>query len=236
MRPLIRGDYVAICDGDDYWSDPEKLAVQVAAMREDPGITMSFHAVTQTSPDGDISVRPLKSDGFASAETVIRRGGLFCPTVSLMFRRDVFDDWQDFRLKADVYDYPAQILAAVSGKVLYIDRDMAVYRYGRTGSWTGARATDTDYVHINCETGWLSDFDKWSGGRYSAAVNYHLAHLWFTEYRKGLDRYTRRMTRRYVSKLPLRDRVGYRVWLWLFGVFGARANRLWYAVKKHLLK
>lgn len=236
MRPLIRGCYVAICDGDDCWTDPEKLAVQVAAMRSDPDITMCFHAVTQNSPDGDITVRPLKRDGFVPAETVIRRGGQFCPTVSLMFRRDVFDDWPDYRLKADVYDYPAQILASVKGKVMYLDRDMALYRFGHAGSWTGSRSSDTDFIHLNCETEWLGEFNSATDNRYSSAVDFHLSHMWFTEYRKGLNLYTREQTEKYVSRLPFRDKLGFRVWLTLYALVGKRADKLWYAVKKTLLK
>ena len=113
IHPVSRGQYIAICEGDDYWTDPEKLQLQVERMESVPACTLCFHAVRQLHADGSMmNYRPLKEDCAVPTEMVIKRGGLFCPTVSLMFRRDVMDEWPAFRTQADVYDYPAQVLAA----------------------------------------------------------------------------------------------------------------------------
>lgn len=43
--PAAKGDYLAICDGDDFWSDPNKLARQVAILDTEPGTALTFGRV-----------------------------------------------------------------------------------------------------------------------------------------------------------------------------------------------
>lgn len=42
---LSRGDYIAVLDGDDYWTSPEKLRRQVTYLDEHPECSMCFHNV-----------------------------------------------------------------------------------------------------------------------------------------------------------------------------------------------
>lgn len=43
LMPMARGEFVAICEGDDYWIAPDKLAVQVAGLRAAPSAVLSHH-------------------------------------------------------------------------------------------------------------------------------------------------------------------------------------------------
>lgn len=237
IHPASKGKYIAICEGDDFWTDEDKLQLQVDCMQEHPDCSMCFHAVSQQGPDGSLMrVRPLKRTGETVGSLVIKRGGLFCPTVSLMFRRDVMDTWPDFRREADVYDYPAQVLAVSMGSVWYIDRFMAVYRFACQGSWTAQRANKVDFKHLENETQWLLKFNDYTQNRYADAVNYHMAHMWFTEYRKTLDTNVKNNAKKYIRKLKFFDRMVFGGLLVMFSVLGARANSVWLVLKKHLLK
>ena len=60
-----RGDYVALCDGDDYWTNAEKLERQVAIFDEDPDVTICFHAAKEfdmTSGKTTVIGSPLQKD------------------------------------------------------------------------------------------------------------------------------------------------------------------------------
>lgn len=237
IHPVSRGKYIAICEGDDFWNDPHKLQKQVDRMESDPSCTLCFHAVRQLDADGTtMDVRPLKTSGEVPASLVIKRGGLFCPTVSLLFRRDVMDTWPDFRVMADVYDYPAQVLAASMGRVWYLDEIMATYRFASEGSWTAQHQAVTDYAHLQNETDWLHSFDRYTNGQYTQDIAYHMAHLWFTEYRKTLEPSVRNTAKAHIRQLPIRDRLAFSVWLVMFRILGNRANALWTGLKKRLLK
>ena len=47
------GAYIALCEGDDYWSSPQKLQLQVEAMEKHPEIEFSFHNA-MICQDGEI--------------------------------------------------------------------------------------------------------------------------------------------------------------------------------------
>ncbi len=237
IHPAAKGKLIAICEGDDYWTDDSKLQLQAEYMLEHPDCMLSFHAVEQLEPDGrTMTVRPLKRSAEVSDSLIIKRGGLFCPSVSSMFRKEVMDNWPAFRDEADVYDYPAQVLAASMGSVYYFDRIMGVYRFASEGSWTAQHKDEVNFSHIENETNWLAKFDAYTQNRYSDAIHYHMAHMWFTEYRKTFDPAVRKNARHYARLLPFKDRMMFGLLITLFSALGSKGNKLWQAIKKLLLK
>jgi len=47
VMPHIDGDYLAFCEGDDFWNDPGKLQAQITGLERDKGASASFHQVTE---------------------------------------------------------------------------------------------------------------------------------------------------------------------------------------------
>jgi glycosyltransferase involved in cell wall biosynthesis len=130
-----QGEYVALLEGDDYWTSPQKLQEQVDFLDTHPECAICFHNVRVIYQDGSRPPRdyspPHQKEISTIRDLLISN---FVPTCSTMFRRDKaeYPDWL-FSLKMG--DWPFHILNARHGKIGYIGQVMAVYRIHAGGLW-----------------------------------------------------------------------------------------------------
>ena len=130
--------YYAICEGDDYWTDPNKLQLQVDFLESHPECTLACHACNLFSEaKGKIVFEQhcRSGDGELLTVDVIRRGGLFICTCSIVYRRELIKNYPDYCKKCHVGDFPLQIMGVMKGKVMYFDRLMGTYRINNPQSW-----------------------------------------------------------------------------------------------------
>ncbi|MDO5138473.1 MAG: glycosyltransferase [Oscillospiraceae bacterium] len=189
INPEMSGRYVAICEGDDFWTDCNKLEKQVRYMEEHPECSMTFHAVNRETPEGTHEYHPQKTDGKTAIKDIILGGGMYCPTVSIVVRRDVADDWPRFRDMADVYDYPLQILAALRGEIYYFDDVMGTYRYQSAGSWSQKETEGFNHDHMETEKQWLNELNEYTGHNYNDIICLRLSKYflyYYLIYKDGL--------------------------------------------------
>lgn len=138
LFPHITGKYVAFCDGDDYWIDKEKLQIQVDAMEEHPELDLCFHPSYRdvNGKRTEVLARHAKKDTKFTVQHSIAGHGDFAETASLMFTRTLIDSLPEWFLTASPGDYVSEVMGAVRGGSLYIDRIMSVYRSGLAEGWT----------------------------------------------------------------------------------------------------
>lgn len=134
-----RGEFLAVCEADDYWHDENKLQVQIEEMNKYPNCNMSFHPANKLHNGkflGDISKHCNSSKIFSTQEIILGDGG-FCPSASLMFRKKILENFpKELFEKVPVVDYFLQILGSLEGGALYINRTMSIYRMGDINSWS----------------------------------------------------------------------------------------------------
>lgn len=133
------GKYIAVCEGDDYWTDPYKLQKQVDYMELHPECSMCVHGAYNVSPDKErklSKVMPSQKNRIFTIVEVIEGGGGLFATNSIVYSKEKFLEFPFFCPEATVGDYPLVIYGALKGKLYYIKEPMSAYRTGVNGSWT----------------------------------------------------------------------------------------------------
>jgi glycosyltransferase involved in cell wall biosynthesis len=134
-----RGDFLANCDGDDYWCDPSKLRRQLEVFRTRPNCSLVFHAAIATDINRNMRHSRMGHNFFSrliSADEIILGDGGLMPTASILVKREVMIDLPTWWKAAPIGDYPMALRAAAMGQVAYINRVMSIYRINVPHSWT----------------------------------------------------------------------------------------------------
>ena len=131
MNANTRGKYVAICEGDDYWTDPLKLQKQADFLDANPQCSLTYHAcknVFSTPCKVNCLTGENVKDFYSDVDFVIHYP---FQTATVMYRKDILD--------SDLYK-KAQAIGCVFGDVLLyfsasrfgtiegVNEKMSVYR------------------------------------------------------------------------------------------------------------
>jgi glycosyltransferase involved in cell wall biosynthesis len=124
---LASGKYVALCEGDDYWTDKLKLQLQVDFLENNLDYVMCFHAVNvETTQGAEGYVYPLPRKDTLFLKDIIRNH--YIPTCSLMYRNFTLENgYPDWMLNSISGDIPLEILLSAHGKTKYMPIKMACY-------------------------------------------------------------------------------------------------------------
>ena len=138
-------EYVALCDGDDYWTDNNKLQMQVDFLEKNKEYTICFHKnkiiYDDNSKEPDVYPKEMKETltiedlykiNFMTANTVVYRWAFK--------NKNSFKNIFPSNVRPG--DYFAHLYHAKIGKIHYIDKEMSCYRIQSESMTYGSNKQD----------------------------------------------------------------------------------------------
>jgi len=139
--PLAKGKYIAICEGDDYWVDSQKLLKQVLILDENDDCSICFHNA-KILKNGSLVDNYLKKIGPDTTTITDLAKDNYIYTASCLVRNYYSQGLPAYFDSCPVGDYPLLLYAAQRGKIKYIDECMSVYRIHDGGVWSTKTAIE----------------------------------------------------------------------------------------------
>ncbi|PIE83921.1 MAG: hypothetical protein CSA07_04470 [Bacteroidia bacterium] len=147
MNELSRGQYVAYCEGDDYWTDPRKLQLQHDFLAAHPDVLFVSTRYRSTHLDSEEltdEVFPLLFDRWKGKDgnVEIDLSGSFhatwlARTLTIMFRREAYPPREFAEQMTDYRDVQALTHFLMHGRGVCLPACTGVYRSHSGGVYTG---------------------------------------------------------------------------------------------------
>ncbi|MDC0957915.1 glycosyltransferase, partial [Flavobacteriaceae bacterium] len=128
-----KGKYIAMCEGDDYWTDPYKLQKQVNFLENNEDFSFCFHRV-YNSIEGKVRKNILSGpkatiiNSEFQVTDLIKEGGSFVPICSLVYRNNFENKFPQWFHDCSVGDLPLVLYLSNIGKIGFLEDVMSVYR------------------------------------------------------------------------------------------------------------
>lgn len=180
LLPYIKSKYVALCEGDDFWTDTSKLQQQVDYMEEHEKCTLCFHNADFVDTEGN-KLKPFYPQNIWNDDEIEKKLLLFeganfnvvemlkldfTPTASFLYRYELYEELTKFDLSLDLL---VRLVATNMGYSHYINKKMSAYRTGNAQSASGVLQNNENmlfkgFYKVHCNI--LDDFDHYTDLRY----------------------------------------------------------------------
>ena len=122
-----KGKYIALLEGDDYWTDNKKLKQQIKILDQNRSISFCFHNALIVYENSNKIPHPFTNikKGLYSGDQILNEW--IVPTASVVFPNQKID-WPDFSYELVHGDIFLFLLLLEKGPAFFIDKQLSAYR------------------------------------------------------------------------------------------------------------
>lgn len=171
-----KGKYIAVCEGDDFWTDPHKLQKQFDAMESQSDLSACFTSAFykyELDPSKDHVYFPNNesSQKTYSLAEIVEKTGDFIPTASLFFKAEYVQQIPKWVLDAPVGDLPLTLLLAEKGPLFYLPDTTCTYRLMAQNSWSRNMDYKKRVAFVESIIEMYQAFNSYSNKKYEHTVH-----------------------------------------------------------------
>ncbi len=196
-----RGQYLAVLDGDDYWTSPEKLQRQVDLLDSHPDYSICFHSAMMVWEDSSQAPMPHYPPGRKQTYTLEELlTHDFVTTSTMVVRNRLITEFPAWYWKAPFGDWPFLALNAMHGPIGYLDECWSVYRQHGSGVYCALPLEKRIERHIELNRLFLEAFDAKYHPALRQVLSYRLMRLALLHHQAGRTAQARDRARQYIQE------------------------------------
>lgn len=202
-----KGDYIALCEGDDFWTHPQKLQKQVDFLENNPSFTIASHNANIIIGDKTVKLYcgPKHPQIMDLKFLLTYASGV--PTCSLVVKSESIKKLPDWFDKIQSCDWTVQVVAVQSGKMKYFNEIMSTYRRQEKGALyyqkkaATANGESTFCIPGKCTLALIDILDEYFQYKYSKNLDILKIYSYDLYVRDYLEIAEIKMARKYYFKI-----------------------------------
>lgn len=183
LFPKAKGEYIAICMGNDFWTDSFKLQKQVDFMRTHSNCSLHIHGaskVTEDEKDKSEAIIAAQKSQYLDTEHLIEDEYSFSSS-SMLFKAEHIRNIPPFVYTSSDNDYPLRIWLSLKGDVYYSSEIMSAERVEENNQLLISNQEKLkEYFQKNLN--WLWELNEYTDYNYNRIIRRHMLKKEFLMY------------------------------------------------------